>query len=265
MPQETTRLTAEEILGRVLEDAEDELGRAPASLAFSGVAAGLSVSLSGLGVAAAQASGASDLVAQLFYPIGFIAAIIGRAQLFTENTVYPVALVLDERRHVVRTLRLWVIVLVTNCLGALGFALLAVTANAVPGAVERALVDLGDAAARQSFAHVFASGIMGGWIIALVAWIVAGSHWTIGQVAVIWFLTFIVGIGHFAHSVATSGEVLAWTLDGPGDAGDYFRWLAAAALGNIVGGVGIVTLLNYGQVRAGDHEVLGAGAPEDEG
>jgi len=42
----------------------------------------------------------------LLYPIGFIAVIIGRAQLFTENTLYPVVLVLDERRHVVETIAL---------------------------------------------------------------------------------------------------------------------------------------------------------------
>ena len=36
-------------------------------------------------------------MAYMLYPIGFIAVIIGRAQLFTENTLYPVALILSER------------------------------------------------------------------------------------------------------------------------------------------------------------------------
>ena len=36
----------------------------------------------------------------MFYPIGFIVVILGRAQLFTENTLYPVALVLAEKKRV---------------------------------------------------------------------------------------------------------------------------------------------------------------------
>jgi formate/nitrite transporter FocA (FNT family) len=38
---------------------------------------------------------------------------------------------------------------------------------------------------------------------------------------------------------------------GPVSGVDYLRWLAAAVLGNAVGGVVIVALLNYGQVMAG--------------
>ncbi len=58
----------------------------------------------------------------LFFPVGFIIVIIGRAQLFTENTLYPVTLVLDERRHLLATLRLWVVVLSANLIGAALFA-----------------------------------------------------------------------------------------------------------------------------------------------
>jgi formate-nitrite transporter family protein len=65
----------------------------------------------------------------------------------------------------------------------------------------------------------------------------------------IWLLTFVVGVGHFAHCVVTSCEILVSTLSGSASAGNYLNWLLAATLGNIVGGVGIVAVLNYGQVR----------------
>ncbi|MGA7521172.1 MAG: hypothetical protein WBW84_01735 [Acidobacteriaceae bacterium] len=35
----------------------------------------------------------------------------------------------------------------------------------------------------------------------------------------------------------------------PQSVGHYFRWLLAATLGNICGGVVLVTLLEYGQVK----------------
>ena len=72
-------------------------------------------------------------------------------------------------------------------------------------------------AAEGSFV-IFAKGIIGGWLIALVAWMVTAAHWTIGQIAV--------------------------------------TWLLPATLGNITGGVAIVSLLNYGQVRSGEPETV---------
>ena len=78
---------------------------------------------------------------------------------------------------------------------------------------------------------------------------VTASHWTIGQVVMIWLLTFVVGVGGFAHCIVTSCEILSAAFGGPVSAGAYLHWLLAATLGNIAGGVGIVSLLNYGQVR----------------
>jgi formate-nitrite transporter family protein len=90
---------------------------------------------------------------------------------------------------------------------------------------------------------------MGGWLIALVAWIVSASHWTIAQVVMVWLLAFVVGLGRYAHCIATSGEILSAVLAGRMGAGGYLHWLPLATLGNIVGGVVMVSLLNYGQVR----------------
>ena len=104
-------------------------------------------------------------------------------------------------------------------------------------------------AAAPGMRHVFWSGVVGGWIIAMVAWLVSGSHSITGSMAVIWVLTFIVGLGHFAHCVAASGEILAAVLTHGVAAGAYGRWLLAATGGNIAGGVILVTLLDYGQVK----------------
>ena len=73
-----------------------------------------------------------------------------------------------------------------------------------------------------------------------------------GSVMVIWLLAFVVGIGHFAHSIATSGEILASVLYHQASVGAYLNWLWAAVLGNICGGVLLVTLLEYGQVKGVD-------------
>jgi formate-nitrite transporter family protein len=97
---ETRRLTAPEIFHQVAEDARAELKRSNSTLAFSGLAGGLTLGLTGLLVVAIRdmlgPGGWQYLVSYLAYPIGFVAVVIGRAQHFTENTLYPVILVLDE-------------------------------------------------------------------------------------------------------------------------------------------------------------------------
>jgi formate/nitrite transporter FocA (FNT family) len=255
-PEQTDRRTARQIFERVEDNAHAELRRSAHALAFSGFAGGLSMGLTGLAVAAAMAAlgdaPARNFIAYMVYPVGFIAVIIGRAQLFTENTLYPVALILSERRHVGDTARLWSVVFACNVLGASTFAALAIRTDALPGNISASLVQLGIQAVQGSPAHIFWSGVIGGWIIALVAWVVTASHWTIGQMAVIWLLTFVVGIGHFAHCIASTGEIMSAVLAGPVPFPHYLRWLALATSGNIVGGVMIVTLLNFGQVKAGE-------------
>ena len=164
------------------------------------------------------------------------------------------ALILSERRHFVDTLRLWSLVFTFNVLGAISFAALAILTEALPANIHRELVQLGIASAQGGLSHIFWSGVIGGWIIALVAWMVTASHWTIGQIAVIWLLTFVVGIGHFAHCIASSGEIMSAVFAGQVSFAHYLHWLATATAGNIVGGVFIVTLLNFGQVKVGENE-----------
>jgi formate/nitrite transporter FocA (FNT family) len=143
---------------------------------------------------------------------------------------------------------LWAVVFACNVIGALLFAAIAIRAGALHSEVASALVSLGERAVQGDLLSIFASGIFGGWIIALTAWTVSASHWTIGQIAVVWLLTVVVGMGHFAHCIASSGEILSSVLAGRVAWGSYAAWLAAATAGNIVGGVTFVTVLNFGQV-----------------
>src|SRR5438067_1219597 len=253
-PTETRRFTADEILQGTLDNARNELRRSTTKLVFSGVAGGITMGLTALGVSAIHAflgdGGWRDLVASLAYPLGFIAVIIGRAQLFTENTLYPVVLVLDERKHLIRMLRLWGTVFVANVAGAWIFAALVAKSSALHPDMLSAMVKMGSNAASGNAGHFFWSGVIGGWLIALVAWSVTASHWTIGQLAMIYLLTFIVGAGRFAHCIAGSCEILAAVMHGAISTYTYFHWLLPATAGNICGGTVIVSLLNYGQVRA---------------
>jgi formate/nitrite transporter FocA (FNT family) len=264
------RPSAQDIYEQVANNARQELGRSSVSLAISGLAGGIFMGLSALGNAIAIAlltpAGSAPtsitlFIAKMFYPLGFIVVILGRSQLFTENTLYPVALVLAERKHFWKTLRLWATVLPANVLGAFAFAALAALTNALRPDMVQSLSQLGLDAIHNPSSTIFWSAVMGGWIIATVAWLVSGSHSITGSVMIIWMLTFVVGLGNFAHCIATSGEILAAVLTGRAPWAGYARWIFFAVTGNICGGVGMVTLLEYGQVIYGKDAEAEAIAP----
>jgi formate/nitrite transporter FocA (FNT family) len=246
-----SRPSAHEIYQQVAKNAREELRRSSAALAISGFTGGIFMGLSALGVGIAVArlshSPSAFVVSRMFYPLGFMVVILGRSQLFTENTLYPVALVLTEPRQIWNTLRLWATVLPSNILGALAFAALAGLTHAMPEDVVHAIADLGIAAMQQPASTIFWSGVVAGWIIATAAWLVSGSHSITGSVMVIWALTFVVGLGNFAHCIATSAEILTAVLTHQVAWSAYPKWFGPAVSGNICGGVVMVTLLEYGQ------------------
>ncbi len=261
------RPSAEEIFIQVASNARQELKRSTVSLAFSGFAGGIFMGLTALGnsipLALLGSSTTVQFVAKMFYPLGFIVVILGRAQLFTENTLYPVALVLTEKKHFWSTMRLWFTVLPSNVFGALAFAALAVLTHAVSPHIIQALGQLGLEALHREPSAIFWSGVMGGWIIATAAWLVSGSHSITGSVMIIWMLTFVVGLGNFAHCIAGSGEVFAAILSHQAPWRSFPAWFFPAVAGNICGGVGMVTLLEYGQVIVGEPSET-RGEPEAE-
>lgn len=122
-----------EILEAVVDDGNDELGRASVGLGFSGLAAGLNISFSAvaLGVVGALTGGVG-LAAALLYPIGFLIVILGRSQLYTENTVTPVAVVLTNFGALPNMLRLWVVIFVANIIGSILFAVTVVYGEVLP-------------------------------------------------------------------------------------------------------------------------------------
>jgi len=251
--EDTARLTADEIFDAACQNGLDELKRSSSELGFSGFISGLTISLTPLAVSivrSAIGNGApQDLISKLLYPLGFVTVIIGRSQLFTENTLYPVVVVLRDRKQLWNTLRLWAVVLGTNLLGTLTFAFLFGHTSALKSDVVTVLVELGQQAANQTATHLFWSGIVGGWLMASVAWLVTASHWTTGQVAVVWVLALVLGLGSFTHCVVGSSEVLVAVVRGALGLGTYVHWLLMAVIGNVIGGVVLVTVLNYGQIR----------------
>lgn len=255
-PSVGTRLSAKEIHENVRHAAEEELLRPAAALSFSSLAAGLEMTFSFLAAAYATSLVSprfEEAAAAAAYPIGFIFVVLARNQLFTENTLEPVIPLLSrwDRKTLWRVIRLWAIVLVGNLIGTLVVALVMAHTNMINGTLHDHLLRFAMKTVPGGFWFTFYRAIFAGWLIALLAWLVASTRATGAQIVLIWLTTAPISAFGFRHSIAgsseafflaTSGAVTWWQAIG--------SFIIPAVLGNIVGGIILVAILNHGQVAA---------------
>lgn len=233
-------------------DGEAELARSARALAYSAFAAGLSMSFSVIGKGVLWAALPDvpyrALIANLAYPVGFIVVIMGKQQLFTENTLTVILplmsrLNLQTLRSVVR---LWAVVLGGNLAGLHVIAWTLGNTSALDADVKTSLTVLASHGMDLSPGTVFLKGIFAGWLIALVVWLRAAVN--TGQVFIIAILTYLVAVGDFPHVIAGTIEVLYLVAVGA-QSWTHVMWsyFLPSLGGNIVGGVWLVAWLNHAQ------------------
>src|SRR5947209_1692041 len=125
-----------------------ELERTAWALILSGLAAGLSMGFSLVVQGELHANLAPGparvLLTPLGYTIGFLIVVLGRQQLFTENTLTPILPLLHNRdlSTLARVIRLWVLVLAANIIGTWLFAAAAAHAPVFEADVRNAFAEL---------------------------------------------------------------------------------------------------------------------------
>jgi formate/nitrite transporter FocA (FNT family) len=146
--------------------------------------------------------------------------------------------------------RLWGVVLVANLVGALVFALVIGRTGLFRPEVHHAFHEIATRAMESGFWLTLLKGVFAGWLIALLVWMLPAAETS--HVLVIIVMTWLVGVGEFAHIIAGAVEVfyLGWT--GAAGWGEIFGgFVAPTLIGNILGGVTLVSALNHAQVTAG--------------
>ncbi|HLH05423.1 MAG TPA: formate/nitrite transporter family protein [Bryobacteraceae bacterium] len=254
--EERTSVSAVVVHEAIRHDGEEELNRPLSALAWSGFAAGLSMGFSLVCQALAYSrlpdSPWRPLLVRLGYPVGFLIVIIGRQQLFTENTLTAIIPLLARRNlsTLLLVLRLWAVVLAANLVGAHLFAWVVGNTPMFSREVQHAMLELARGAMHVTFGQAILRGIFAGWLIAMVVWMLAAIDY--GRVAVIIILTYVVGLAELTHIIAGSVEVLFLAM-----VGDRSWWSVAwgymfpTLIGNIIGGVSLTAAVNHAQVVAG--------------
>jgi formate/nitrite transporter FocA (FNT family) len=230
-----------------------ELERTSWALALSGLAAGLSMGFSLLVQAKLMGLIADpllrSLIAPLGYTMGFLIVVLGRQQLFTENTLTPMLPLLHNRdgSTLFNVLRLWAVVLVANVVGTWIFAWVLSHTAIMDQPTANAALALGRESVKPDFGQVFLKAVFAGWLIALMVWLLPAAE--TARIWIILILTYIIALGQYSHIIAGSVESAYLVLSGHAGLSDYaMRFFLPTLLGNIAGGVTLVAVLNYGQV-----------------
>ena len=234
---------------------DHELERSVAALWWSALAAGLTMGLSlmamGLFKSRLPDVESSHVIASLGYSAGFLAVILARQQLFTENTLTAVLPIMSKPTlsNVGRLLRLWGVVLFGNLCGTLLVAYVMLNLPIFDSQTDKAFLEIGRKVMENDVIHMFSKGIVSGWMIATMVWMIASME--AAKIWIIVLITYLMALGDFTHIVVGSAEASYLVFAGELSWSDFWLVFAAPTLGgNIIGGSFIFAILSHAQIRS---------------
>jgi len=243
----------EETFLRTVDEGRRRMSRGLAPLLATGLVGGIDVGTGVLGLLLVEHTTKSKLLGGLAFSIGFIALALARSELFTEDFLIPVSTVIARQARFRMLLRLWAGTLVANLVGGWIFTWL----------MMRGYPEMNDTAI-ESGAHYVQLGyglkalslaVLGGAVITLMTWMQHSSESMAAKIIPAITCAFLLAGGQLDHAIVNSLLMFAALHTGHAPFGyiDWAKTAAWAALGNVVGGVGLVTLLRLLQVP---HKVI---------
>jgi formate/nitrite transporter FocA (FNT family) len=241
----------------VRQDGDFALDQSSSELMWSGFAAGLSMgfSLIAEGLLRAHLPDApwTPLVSKFGYTAGFLIVILGRQQLFTEQTLTAILPLLAKNRPqgtVQNVARLWTIVLFANLAGCAVTSGATALTSAFSPDIQHAFSSIGQAAMSQDFPTTLVRGIYAGFLIAVMVWLLPGAE--AARVWIVVLLTYLVGVGEFTHIIAGSAECFYLIFRGERTVAEYIvRYFVPTLIGNASGRVLFVAALAHAQHAPG--------------
>jgi formate/nitrite transporter FocA (FNT family) len=237
----------------VRKEGDEEMERPAVSLWWSGVAAGLSISFSLLAQAILELHLPDApwriLVSSLGYSVGFLMVVLGRQQLFTENTLTAVLPVMAEfnAANLGRMGRLWGIVWIANTVGTFFAAGFCMFTPVITPELLQSMLNISRPMMDNNWIDMFFKAISAGFIIAAMVWLIPSAE--AAQFWVITLMTYLIAAGGFVHIVAGSVEAFLLVVNGELGIGRMvLDFMVPTLLGNIVGGTALFALISYAQV-----------------
>ena len=234
---------------------DQELERSIAALFWSALAAGLTMGLSlmAMGLLNSRLPDAEGfkVIASFGYCAGFLAVILARQQLFTENTLTAVLPIMSKPtlNNFGRLFRLWSVVLIGNLMGTFLVAYVMLHLPIFDTPTDEAFLEIGRKVMVNDVSQMFAKGIVSGWMIATMVWMIPSME--SAKMWIIILITYLMALGDFTHIVVGTAEVSYLVFAGELPWKDFWMIFAGPTLaGNIIGGSFIFALISHAQIRS---------------
>jgi formate/nitrite transporter FocA (FNT family) len=246
--EERVAISAHIVHETIKREGEDEFKRTSSALAWSGLAAGLSMGFSlvaeGLLAGHLPLTAWAPLISKLGYSVGFLIVVLARQQLFTESTLTAVLPLLARRSlgTALSVARLWGVVLLANLFGTFVFAFCIARTGVFSPQTKQMLAVVSAPAADSSFWVVLVRAIFAGWLIALMVWMFPAAE--SAKVSIIIIVTYLIGLGGFNHVIAGSTKMFFEIAAGNVTRSYYLsEFLFPTLIGNMLGGISLVAFL----------------------
>lgn len=230
-----------------VEEGRRRLRRTPREVLATGVVGGLDLGIGVIALLVVHHATGSKMLAALAFGIGFIALVLANSELFTENFLVPIAALVTGKATGRQVAQLWLGTLVGNLLG--GWLVMAIAMSALPDLHGEAR-EFGTFYADLGITwEAFALALLGGVAITLMTWMERGSSTVGPKLVAAVSIAFVLVAAPLNHSIVGSLEMFAALQTGASFG--YADWLGAfvlAVAGNVIGGVGLVTLLRLAQL-----------------
>jgi formate/nitrite transporter FocA (FNT family) len=251
----------EDIYRRTRHEGARRLGRPVLEVMSTALAAGFDIvaGLIALALVGAQIEhwvgrDAQHVFASLAFGSAFAFLVVGRGELFTENFLVPIA-GLDHRRRSswLDLLRLWTISPVFNVLGGTLVLVIASVHGVLPHGSGGILVDAATTVHERSVVTLFFSAVVAGALMTAMTWFVEGQDAMLVRVVIAWAMGALIALGYFNHVIVETLELVFGLRYGAGIGVGFVVWnFFLATAGNIVGGIGLVTVNRLTQGKQGE-------------
>ena len=235
--------TLDDAFDRTVSEGTQRLQRTWPEMLATGTLAGLEVGTGVLALLAVERATGDTLLSGLAFSIGFLALLLGHSELFTEGFLLPVAAVTAKRATLGQLGKLWLATLVMNLVG--GWAITWLMMQAYPAlhatAVETARHYVDAPLSMQSFALA----VLAGSTITLLTRLQHGTESDVAKIVAVVAVAFLLAGLQMFHSILDSLLIFAALHTGGAPFGylDWLRWVSYTLVGNVLGGLLLVTLL----------------------
>ncbi|WP_041314762.1 formate/nitrite transporter family protein [Mycobacterium sp. JS623] len=233
----------EHAFNRMVDEGSQRLHRTWREVLVTGFFGGTEVAMGVLAYLSVLDATHSPLLAGLAFSIGFLALLLGRSELFTEGFLVPVTTVAAKRASFGQLLKLWGGTLAANLAG--GWVIMWLIITAFPKLHPQAVESATHYATAPMSAETLALAVLGGMAITLMTRMQHGTDAMLGKIAAAVAGAFLLAGLQMFHSILDSLLIFGAMFTGHAPFGyfDWLTWFGYTLVGNMVGGLGLVTLL----------------------